>query len=221
MKLPFKNILKKIFNTFIEIDFARLNNQDYDIQPQSIYKPYINEPSIHVYQKSNNEWVREINQTNDFKIYSKSIVLGEIKHTVPDKVMNINAEEYINIATIQRALYFVLYKLIKKMIYYIQYVEYEILNKNEKIKDYKIQLFLIYNNKPINQMNQYIITCIDNLIKGKYINKEFYFQIIYSAPSISSLNLNYLSKKINTLESDIEMLKKKINEMENKKNEKK
>ena len=222
VEITFQEYIKNIFKTFIEIDFARLNDQDYDMQPQSIYKPYINEPSIHVYQKENNEWTHEINQTNDFTIYSKSIVLGEIKHTVPDKVININEKEYINILTIQRALYFVLYKLIKKMTYYINYVEYEILNKNEKIKDYKIQLFLVYNNKPINKMNQYIITCIDNLIKNKYINNEFYFQIIYSAPSISSLNLNNLSKKINKLESDIEMLKKKMDEMsENKKNEKK
>ena len=45
-------------------------------------------------------------------------------------------------------------------------------------------------------MNKYIDKCLKNLINAKRIKHKFIFQIIYSAPSISSLNIHNLSKSI-------------------------
>ena len=126
----------------------------------------------------------------------------------------------------------IIIKLIKKIDYYLNYVKYEILDDSEKINNYKVQLFLIYNNKPISKMNTFIKSCLDNFISYNYIKNEFIFQIIYSSPSISSLNINNLSeeikannskilnltKEIRSLKSELENLKKKIDSSEAKKN---
>ena len=171
-----------------------------------IFKPFINEPPIIVDKDSNNDnnWTSNIKSSNEFKIYGKSIILGEIKNTLDDKILNIENGEIINPKKCKEALYVVLYKFINKIDYYLNFVKYEILDKKEDIEKYKIQLFLIYNNKPSRKMNAYIKTCLDNLIKNGYIHNKFIFQIIYSPPSISSFNINKLS-------SDIKSVKEKIN----------
>ena len=95
----------------------------------------------------------------------------------------------------------------KKIDYYLDFVKYEILDDSEKIKNYKFQLFLIYNNKPISEMNTFIKSCFDNFIKYKYIKNEFIFQIIYSVHSIGTFNINNLSKEIKAVkESNQEIL---------------
>ena len=220
-EITFKYYIDNYNPSFIEVDFARINNSNYYIEPNFIYKPFINEPAIIVYKK-NNIWKSKIKYTNEFKIYLKSIVLGEIKNSVPEKITIINNDDIID-KNILRSLYFVLYNLIRKINYYIQYVKYEVLNDDNEIKNYQIQLFLIYNNKPINNMNFYIKECIDNLIKKNYINNDFIFQIVYSSPSINSLNLYNLTKDILSLKnSDDEKSKmiKEQQEMINEQNEK-
>lgn len=212
-EITFKKYINDLFNSYIETDFAKINMNDSDIQPEFIFKPFINEPPILVYEDTNNvnKWTSQIKSSNEFKIYNNSIILGEVKNTVPDKILNIENEKKIDPKNIQRALYFVLYKLIKKIDYYLNFVKYEVLDNSEDIKKFKIQLFLIYNNKPISEMNVYIKQCLDNLIKNGYIHNNFIFQIVYSSPSISSLNINNLSKEMKTV-------KRKIHEIENGKN---
>ena len=212
--ITFKYYIDNYNPSFIEVDFARINNSNYYIEPNFIYKPFINEPAIMVYKK-NNIWKSKIKYTNEFKIYPKSIVLGEIKNSVPEKITIINNDDIID-KNILRSLYFVLYNLIRKINYYIQYVKYEVLNDDNEIKNYQIQLFLIYNNKPINNMNFYIKECIDNLIKKNYINNDFIFQIVYSSPSINSLNLYNLTKDILSLKNSDEEKSKMINEQNEK-----
>ena len=213
-EITFKYYIDNYNPSFIEVDFARINNSNYYIEPNFIYKPFINEPAIMVYKK-NNIWKSKIKYTNEFKIYPKSIVLGEIKNSVPEKITIINNDDIID-KNILRSLYFVLYNLIRKINYYIQYVKYEVLNDDNEIKNYQIQLFLIYNNKPINNMNFYIKECIDNLIKKNYINNDFIFQIVYSSPSINSLNLYNLTKDILSLKNSDEEKSKMINEQNEK-----
>ena len=111
----------------------------------------------------------------------------------------------------------------KKIDYYLDFVKYEILDDSENIKNYKLQLFLIYNNKPISEMNTFIKTCFDNFIKYKYIKNEFIFQIIYSVHSIGTFNINNLSKEIKAVkesnennEKEIKDLKLKLANMEKK-----
>ena len=232
LKNTFENYVGNIFNSFIEIDLARINMNNFDIQPEFFFKPFINEPPIHVYKDNNNKYICEINKNNEFKIHANTIILGEVKQSVPEKVLDIKKEEEIDPKNIQRTLFFVLFKLIKKIDYYLNYVKYEILDDSEKINNYKVQLFLIYNNKPISKMNTFIKSCLDNFISYNYIKNEFIFQIIYSSPSISSLNINNLSeeikannskilnltKEIRSLKSELENLKKKIDSSEAKKN---
>ena len=83
---------------YIETDFSKINKADSDIQPEFIFKPFINEPPIIVDKDANNDnkWTSNINSSNEFKIYGKSIILGEVKNTVPDKIFNIENEEKFN-----------------------------------------------------------------------------------------------------------------------------
>ena len=72
-------------------------------------------------------------------------------------------------------------------------------------------------------MNFYIKECIDNLIKKNYINNDFIFQIVYSSPSINSLNLYNLTKDILSLKNSDEEKSKMIKEQQemiNEQNEK-
>ena len=72
-------------------------------------------------------------------------------------------------------------------------------------------------------MNYYIKKCIDNLIKKNYINNDFIFQIVYSSPSINSLNLYNLTKDILSLKNSDEEKSKMIKEQQemiNEQNEK-
>ena len=230
--ISFKNNINNLFKLYIETDFAKINKNDFDIQPEFVFKPFINEPPIIVDKdpNNNNNWTSKINPSNEFKAHGKSIILGEvIKNALPYQILNIENEQKIKSKKIKKELYVVLYKLIKKIDYYVDFVKYEILENIKDIEKYKIQLFLIYDNKPISQMNTYIKTCLDNLIKNGYIHKKFIFQIVYSSSSISTFNINKLweniqsvTKKINALENEINNDTKnfntKIEEFENKKN---
>ena len=179
-KITFENYVGNIFNSFIEIDLVRINMNNFDIQPEFFFKPFINEPPIHVYKDNNNKYICEINKNNEFKIHANTIILGEVKQSVPEKVLDIKKEEEIDPKNIQRTLFFVLFKLIKKIDYYYDLVKNEIFDGNEKIKNYKFQLFLIYNNNPNYKMNTFIKFCLDNFISYNYIKNECIFQIIYS-----------------------------------------
>ena len=214
-KIIFEIYVDSIFKSFIETDFARINPGDVDIQPDFTFRPFLIEPNICVYQdeKNGNKWICKENKSKEFKIYGKSIILGEIKNSIPEKILNIKKDEIIDVKKVQRALYFVLYKLIKKIDYYSQLVKFEILKDSEDIKNYKFQLFLIYNNKPISQMNTFIISCLKNLINNGYIKNKFIFQIIYSSPSISSLNINNLSKEIKEVKDNNAKIKKEISKL--------
>ena len=107
-----------------------------------------------------------------------------------------------------------IYKLIKKIDFYLPYVKYELLNNNENINNFKFQLFLSYNNKPTYNMNKYIDECLKNLIKAGRIKHNFSFQIIYLAPSISSLNIHNLSNSIYKQGGEIQEQKEKIKKLE-------
>ena len=206
----FKDYIENLFNTFIETDIARLNKRDSDIKPKIFFKPYINNNSFYVYyQKQNRQWNYRIITCEEFIIYKNSIVLCEIKHSIPEKILNIEENDLINKKDIQRALYFVILKLIKKIDFYIDLIKYEFLNDAEQITSYSIQLFLIYNNKPIYDINSSIQKCIQNLILHNLIKHNFYFQVVYAVPALSSLNIYNLNEKIEKANQQIELLQKK------------
>ena len=217
-EIIFKNYVDNVFNSFIETDISRINCEDYDIEPNIFFKPYINEFPIHVHKKKEaNEWIAEIINKKEFKVYANSIILAEIKNSILEKVLNIDDNDLINKKDIQRSLYFVIFKLIKKIEYYYEFVKYEYLTNSKQINSYKFQLFLIYDNKPITQMNEHIRTCLNNIIKKNHIKYEFFFQMVYSIPAISNFNINILSNKIKFLSNEIDQLKDRLNALEKEK----
>lgn len=170
----FKNNIDNLFSSFIETDLARINRDDFDLQPKIIFKPYINEFPIHIYyKKEEKKWVCETIIQDEFKVYAHSIVLAEVKNSVPEKLLNIDDNDLLNKKDIQRSLYFVLYKLVKKIDYYYDFIKYEYLDNSQEIDKYVFQLFLVYDNKPISQMNNYIKACFDNFIKKDFIKYNF------------------------------------------------
>ena len=214
-KLTFKQYIDETPIPFIETDIARINRSNIDICPNFVYKPFIEECPIIVYQNEKNEWISEIATINQFKVNANSIVLIEIKNSIPEKITDIPDDTIINKKEVQRALYFVIYKLIKKIDFYLPYVKYELLNNNENINNFLFQLFLIYNNKPIYNMNKYIDECLKNLIKAGRIKHNFSFQIIYLAPTIRSLKIHNLSNSIYKQGVEIQEQKEKIKTLEN------
>ena len=97
--------MNSIFNIFIETDIARINCGEFDLNPNIFYRPYINEFPIHVYfKKETNKWIYEIINEEQFKVYAHSIVLAEIKTTVPNKVLDIKDDALVIKIDIQRAL---------------------------------------------------------------------------------------------------------------------
>ena len=216
-----KNNIDNLFSSFIETDLARINRDDFDLQPKIIFKPYINEFPIHIYyKKEEKKWVCETIIQDEFKVYAHSIVLAEVKNSVPEKLLNIDDNDLLNKKDIQRSLYFVLYKLVKKIDYYYDFIKYEYLNNSQEIDKYVFQLFLVYDNKPISQMNNYIKTCFDNFIKKDFIKYNFIFQIIYSVPAISCMNMHKLNERINQLEKRISSLENKENNSDSNKEKK-
>ena len=211
-KLTFKQYIDETPIPFIETDIARINRSNIDICPNFVYKPFIEECPIIVYQNEKNEWISEITKINQFKVNANSIVLIDINNSIPEKITDIPDDTIINKKEVQRALYFVIYKLIKKIDFYLPYVKYELLNNNENINNFKFQLFLSYNNKPTYNMNKYIDECLKNLIKAGRIKHNFSFQIIYLAPSISSLNIHNLSNSIDKQGGELKEQKKIIDE---------
>lgn len=212
-KLTFKQYIDETPIPFIETDIARINRSNIDICPNFVYKPFIEECPIIVYQNEKNEWISEITKINQFKVNANSIVLIEIKNSIPEKITDIPDDTIINKKEVQRALYFVIYKLIKKIDFYLPYVKYELLDINENINNFQFQLFLIYNNKPIYNMNTYIDECLKNLIKAGKIKHKFIFQIIYLAPSISSLNIHKQCGELKEQKEKIKKLEDTISEL--------
>ena len=204
--------LTKLPNYLFPVKFFPVNTSE--IKETEIFKyyikPYINNNSFYVYyQKQNRQWNYRIITCEEFIIYKNSIVLCEIKHSIPEKILNIEENDLINKKDIQRALYFVILKLIKKIDFYIDLIKYEFLNDAEQITSYSIQLFLIYNNKPIYDINSSIQKCIQNLILHNLIKHNFYFQVVYAVPALSSLNIYNLNEKIGKANQQIELLQKK------------
>ena len=58
-KISFKIYADSIFYSFIETDYARINMHKIDMQPEFIFKPFINEPPIHVFRDKNGKFICE------------------------------------------------------------------------------------------------------------------------------------------------------------------
>ena len=140
-------------------------------------------------------------------IYSNSIVLAEAKLSAPDNHTHIKLDECIEKNKIQNYLYFVIYKLIRKIAYYKELFINEYLTEKNNFSSYKFQLFLVYNTQPYSNINEYVKKCLENLIKDKLIENEFIFQVLYLVPSMSRYNSKILGDIIKENEKEIQKLK--------------
>ena len=140
-------------------------------------------------------------------IYSNSIVLAEAKLSAPDNHTHIKLDECIEKNKIQNYLYFVIYKLIRKIAYYKELFINEYLTEKNNFSSYKFQLFLVYNTQPYSNINEYVKKCLENLIKDKLIENEFIFQVLYLVPSMSRYNSKILGDIIKENEKEIKELK--------------
>ena len=138
-------------------------------------------------KKNDDVWIVEEISDKTLNIYSNSIVLADAIST-PDNHTYIKLDECIEKNKIQNYLYFVIYKLIRKIAYYKELFINEYLTEKNNISSYKFQLFLVYNTQPYSNINEYVKKCLENLIKDKLIENEFIFQVLYLIPSMSRYN---------------------------------
>ena len=220
-EIKFGEYIKNLFKVYIETDCARINleneNKYYDLS----LKPFFEYIPIEIKKANNGDWTIEEKGEDEKRIiiFGKSIILAETKISAPENKTHIKLDDMINKKNIQNYLYFVIYKLAKKITYYKELFINEYLKEGEDINSYKFQLFLVYDNKPFSNLNYYIKECLKNLINDKLIENEFIIQAIYAIPTISTYNSNYLEKIIDNNEKIIKQLQKsdieKKNEIKN------
>ncbi len=215
----FSEYNESLFSTFLESDGAFINLKDSKLLPNlgknfcpfSIHKTFI-------VKKESNEEEYKI-ESNDLpsEIEPKTIIICKSKLSIPKPIENFSFNIKYEKEKLDNTLLFTLNKLMKKIDFYKQYVENEIIeNENDKIDDYKFHLFLIYNNIPISDLENVIDENLKILKNKKYIKNKFKLQIIYLIPNIGIYNINLLQKEFNLTKKNLENTKKKMLE-ENKK----
>ena len=215
-EIKFGEYIKNLFKVYIETDCARINfekeNKYYDLS----LKPFFEYLPIEIKKNNNGDWIIEEKDENEkrIKIFGKSIILAETKISAPENKTHIKLDEMINKKNIQNYLYFVIYKLAKKVTYYRELFINEYLKEGEDINSYKFQLLLVYDHKPFTNLNDHIRECLKNLINDKLIENEFIIQAIYVIPTISTYNSNYLENIIDNNEKTIKELQNNVKNLE-------
>ena len=212
-KVTFSQFNEAIFSRFLETDGAYINKKDKKIWPvlNRDFRPYFNHNTFFVKEDNKNSYRVEFLQ-EELSIHEKSIIIIESKLSIPKEIKDFSFTKEYSRNDLDRTLLFTLNKLIKKISFYSEYVKYEKLGESEKIDNYTFQLFLIYNNIPINDLETKIKESLDILIKEKFIKKTFILNILYLIPNLGSYN-------INSIKNELTDLKDKYNNLENKYND--
>ena len=169
-----------------------------------------------IYKKNEKYTIQSFDE--DLIIEPKTIIINESKLSIPKNIINFSFEQKYEKNKLSNTLIFTLNKLIRKMHFYYEFVKNEISDEN-KIKDYKFLLCLIYDSVPVKDINTIVKDNLKLLIGNGYIKNEFKLKIIYIIPNIGSYNLNFsqkenkkMNKKFVDLKKDME---KKQRDMEN------
>ena len=212
-EIKFQEYINNLFKVYIETDCVRFNDKGEDLKYFNLIKPFIEYEHFKI-EKNDKKWMIEEIKDKTLKIYKNSIILVETETNAPDNEIYIKLDEKNKI---QNYLYFVIYKLIKKISYYKELFINEYLKENEDFSLYKFQLFLVYNTQPYFNINDYIKNCLENLIKDELIENEFIFQVLYLIPTMSRYTSKLLTDIIRDNEKEIQLLKendvKKDNEI--------
>ena len=216
-KTNFKDYNDNLFSIFMESDGAYINMKDEKLSPNlgRNFYPFILHKTFIISEKNNNYKIEYGDEA--LEIQPKSIIISESKLSIPKDIKNFSFSSEYPKNELDATLLFTLNKLMKKINFYKQFVENEVIDESEKIGNYKFHLFLIYNNIPINDLEEIINTNLILLDKNKYIKNEFKLQIIYLIPNLGTYNINMLQKDFNlvkqNLKNDYDELNGKYNKI--------
>ena len=159
----------------------------------------------------------QIIDDKDFIIEPNTIILIEDKLSFPKFIQNLTKEKKIKKDEMYASLNFLIYKLIKKIKIFNEY-----LASTSEGKDisYSYYLLLIYDSNPILNVENIIVKIINDLAKEQLIKYPiFQLKVIYALPCITlneSRRIKELEETVTRLEKEMEKLKKSL--ISNKKN---
>ena len=223
--------MKNMFNYYIEIDKAILNPSNEDIYSKdNITLPFIIYNTINYPEDIGPKFPKDENNKDKNRIVltKKSINLFEAKFSAPNnkrldlkyEIKNKDDKEYNEY---RKSLEFTLLNLISKIGYYKDLVMNEFLDSDDDINKYKFNLFLIYDNKPILDLEKEIIKSLGYLkVKNLISNNNCSIISIYVSPSIDNFNYGLVSDELKQVENELKTkvanLKLDMSVMENKLN---
>ena len=207
---------KNLFSSFIETDGAYINDKNEKLLTNLKYNyhPFLIQNTFVVYKKNAKYELDSINE--DLEIEPKTIIINESKLSIPKNIEEFSFDEKYEKNQIANTLIFTLNKLIQKKKYYKELVENEILTKKEEIKDYHFLFCLIYNNIPVENIEEIVKSDLKKLIKKGLIEDEFKLKIIYLIPNLGTYNLNVYQKDMRTRIDEMQNQHKiEMNNMQN------
>ena len=156
--------------------------------------------------------------TNNFILDKNSILLIEDKLRFPSVIRNLTRNKLIEKDKLYKSLNLVVYKTIKKINIFNEYLRSISLEKNI---DYSYYLLLIYYSNPIAKIENIIKDILldlknENLIKYP----KFKLKVIYILPYISlndSEGLEKLENEIKLMKEEMEVLKQRVSYLESQK----
>ena len=217
--LTFSEYNSSLFYHFLEADGAYINKSNNKIAPNlnSNICPFYNHRTFYIKNKKGKYFYEE--KDEDLYITKKSIIITESKLSIPKQIEDFSFDIQYFKKDLDKTLIFTLNKLIRKIDFYSQYAKYEILEEEEDIKNYSFQLFLLYNNIPIDDLEEIIKENLKLLIDNNYIKNEFILKIMYFGPNLGTYNINKMQKEFNNLKNNFKRLEKNNIDLKNELNE--
>ena len=165
-----------------------------------------------IFDKSDNKI--KVSKNDDFIINQNSVILIEDKLNISKIIENFDKNKKMNKDELYSSFNFLIYKTIRKIRFYEEYLTSISEKTNNK---YSYYLLLVYYNNPISDIENIIIKILKNLSSQSLIKyPSFQLKVIYSLPCISFNN----SKEFNDLKAEVKILKEKVERMEMLLNEK-
>ena len=202
-KMNMLYIDQNYFSSYIEIDgaFAYLEESPLTIISEN-NKMFKVSKSISVSLPDKEIKINDEDK-NDFVINKNTILLIEDKLSFPNVIKDLTQYMLIEKEKLYKSLNLLIYKTIKKINIFAEYLRTISEGKN---KDYSYYLLLIYDSYPVGEVEDIIKNILFDLKGGDLIKyPNFKIKVIYVLPCIS---LNE-SDKVEKLEKELKSLKEK------------
>ena len=206
IEIDMNDVENNYFSSFIEIDSAFAY---YEFDPLTIIdensRLFKVSKTINVSLSDEKIEISE-NEKNNFEINKNTIILIEDKLSFPKIIEDFARNKIMKRADLFSSLNFVIYKTIKRINIFNEYLRY--ISGGKKIS-YSYFLLLIYDTNPILNVENKILEILQNLQRNKLIKyPNFKIKVIYALPCITFND----SEKIAKLEDEIVKMKKESNE---------